>query len=87
MARIFGPMCWLPFALLIMVFVLGFLGLAYSIYPYVVIGQMTIWQAASGPAALKVILFGACISVPAIAGYTVYSRRAFRDETAGLQYA
>ena len=28
-----GPVCWLPFVLLIVVFVLGFLGLAYSIYP------------------------------------------------------
>ena len=54
-----GPLCWLPFVLLIVVFVLGFLGLAYSIYPYVVIDQLTIWQAASSPAALKVILIGA----------------------------
>ena len=63
-----GPLCWLPFVLLILVFVLGFLGLAYSIYPYVVIDQLTIWQAASSPSALKVILVGVCISVPAIAG-------------------
>ena len=28
-----GALCWLPFVLLIVVFVLGFLGLAYSIYP------------------------------------------------------
>jgi cytochrome d ubiquinol oxidase subunit II len=84
---LYGPMCWLPFALLSMVFVLGFLGLAYSIYPFVVIGQMTIWQAASSPAALKVILFGVCISVPAIAGYTVFSYRVFRGKTVGLKYA
>jgi cytochrome d ubiquinol oxidase subunit II len=82
-----GPLCWLPFALLIVVFVLGFLGLAYSIYPYVVIGQLTIWQAASSPQALKVILFGVCISVPAIAGYTVFSYRVFRGKTGELKYA
>ena len=82
-----GPACWLPFALLIVVFVLGFLGLAYSIYPFVVIGQMTIWQAASSPEALKVILFGVCISVPAIAGYTVFSYRVFRGKTGELKYA
>jgi cytochrome d ubiquinol oxidase subunit II len=82
-----GPMCWLPFVLLIVVFVLGFLGLAYSIYPFVVIGQMTIWQAASAPEALKVILFGVCISVPAIAGYTVFSYRVFRGKTGELKYA
>ncbi len=82
-----GPVCWLPFVLLIVVFVLGVLGLAYSIYPFVVIGQMTIWQAASAPEALKVILFGVCISVPAIAGYTVFSYRVFRGKTGELKYA
>jgi cytochrome d ubiquinol oxidase subunit II len=82
-----GPLSWLPFMLLILVFVLGFLGLAYSIYPYVVIDQLTIWQAASSPAALKVILIGVCISVPAIAGYTVFSYWVFRGKTSELRYA
>jgi cytochrome d ubiquinol oxidase subunit II len=78
---------WLPFVLLIGVFVLGFLGLAYSLYPYVVIDRLTIWQAASSPAALKVILVGTCISVPAIAAYTVFSYRVFRGKTGALRYA
>jgi len=84
---VLGPLSWMPFVLLILVFVLGFLGLAYSIYPYVVIDQLTIWQAASSPEALKVILFGTCISVPAIAGYTVFSYRVFRGKTGELKYA
>jgi cytochrome d ubiquinol oxidase subunit II len=82
-----GPLCWLPFVLLILVFVLGFLGLAYSIYPYVVIDRMTIWQAASSPASLKVILIGVIISVPAIAGYTIFSYRVFRGKANELKYA
>jgi cytochrome bd ubiquinol oxidase subunit II len=82
-----GPACWLPFALLVAVFILAFLGLAYSIYPYVVIDQMTLWQAASSPEALKMILFGVCISVPAIAGYTVFSYRVFGGKTGKLSYA
>jgi len=82
-----GPASWLPFVLLIAVFVLGFLGLAYSIYPFVVIDRLTIWQAASSPASLKFILFGVCISVPAIAAYTVFSYRVFRGKTGELRYA
>lgn len=82
-----GAVCWLPFVLLILVFVLGFLGLAYSIYPYVVIDKLTIWQAASSPEALKVILFGVCISVPAIMGYTIFSYRVFRGKAGELKYA
>ena len=82
-----GPQAWLPFVLLIGVFLLGFLGLAYSIYPYVVIDRLTIWEAASSPGALKVILVGVAISVPAIAGYTVLSYRVFRGKTGELKYA
>jgi len=85
--KVLGELCWLPFALLILVFVLGFLGLAYSIFPYVVLDQLTIWQAASSPAALRAILWGACLSVPAIAGYTVFSYRVFRGKAGELKYA
>ena len=82
-----GPLCWLPFVLMIGVFLLGFLGLAYSIYPYVVIDRLTIWQAASSPDALKFILVGVAISVPAIAAYTIYSYWVFRGKTGELKYA
>ena len=80
-------LCWLPFVALIGVFVLGFIGLAYSIYPFVVIDRLTLWQAASSPAALKVILIGVCISVPAIAAYTVFSYRVFWGKATELRYA
>ena len=82
-----GALCWLPFMLLIGVFVLGFLGLAYSIYPYVVIDRLTLWQAASSTEALKFIAVGVAISVPAIVGYTIFSYRVFRGKTGQLRYA
>jgi cytochrome d ubiquinol oxidase subunit II len=82
-----GALCWLPFALLLLVFVLGFLGLAYSIYPYVLINRMTIWQAASSPAALKLILAGVLITLPVIVAYTVYAYRVFRGKASELRYA
>jgi cytochrome bd ubiquinol oxidase subunit II len=85
--RVLGKVCWLPFALVIAVFVLGFFGLAYSLYPYVVIDRLTLWQAASSPAALKVILVGTCISVPAIAAYTVFSYKVFGGKATELRYA
>jgi len=82
-----GELAWLPFVLLIGVFVLGFLGLAYSIYPYVVIDRLTVWQAASSTEALEFMGVGVAIAVPAIAGYTVYSYRVFRGKTGELKYA
>jgi cytochrome d ubiquinol oxidase subunit II len=85
--RILGRLCWVPFALLVAVFVLGFFGLAYSLYPYVVMDRLTIWEAASAPASLKVILFGTALTVPAIIGYTVFAYRVFWGKARELTYA
>ena len=57
------------------IFALAFLGLAYSIYPYVVIDRLTIWEAAAHPAALRFLAVGAAMVLPFIAGYTVLSYR------------
>jgi cytochrome d ubiquinol oxidase subunit II len=76
---------WLPFAAAAGIFALAFLGLAYSIYPYVVIDRLTIWEAAAHPSALKVILVGAAVVLPFIAAYTILSYRIFRGKAkAGL---
>jgi len=85
--RVLGPQCWLPFTLTVSVFLLGFFGLAYSLYPFVVMDKLTLWQAASAPGSLKVILFGVAITVPAIAGYTVFSYRVFWGKAGDLSYA
>ncbi len=82
-----GRLCWTPFALVVLVFVLGFLGLAYSLYPYVVIDRITIWEAASAPKSLWVILIGTAISVPAIVAYTIFAYRVFWGKTtAAIHY-
>jgi cytochrome bd ubiquinol oxidase subunit II len=85
--QVLGPLCWLPFAFIVTVFTLGGIGLAYSIYPYVVIDRMTIWQAASATESLVVILIGCAISVPAIFAYTVYAYRVFWGKARELTYA
>jgi cytochrome d ubiquinol oxidase subunit II len=85
--RVLGTLCWLPFALVVTLFVLGFFGMAYSLFPYVLMDKITIWQAASSPEALKVILIGVSISVPAIAGYTVFAYRVFGGKASELRYA
>ena len=47
---------WLPFALSVAIFVLAFLGIAYSMFPYIVVGKMTIWEAASATDSLWIEL-------------------------------
>jgi cytochrome d ubiquinol oxidase subunit II len=67
------------------IFTLAFLGLAYSIYPYVVIDRLTIWDAAAHPSSLKVVLIGAVVVLPFIVAYTILSYRIFRGKAkAGL---
>ena len=86
-SRVLGTLCWAPFALVVLVFVLGFFGLAYSLYPFVVMDRLTIWQAASATESLVVILVGCAITVPAIVGYTVFAYRVFRGKARELSYA
>jgi cytochrome d ubiquinol oxidase subunit II len=69
-----------PFAAAVAIFAIAFLGLAYSIYPFVVIDRLTIWDAAAHPSALKVLFFGAAVVLPFIIGYTILSYRVFRGK-------
>ena len=76
---------WMPFAASVAIFVLAFAGLAYSLFPYVVMDRMTIWEAASHPSALKFMLVGVIIVVPFLLAYTAFAYRVFRGKArAGL---
>jgi cytochrome d ubiquinol oxidase subunit II len=77
---------WVPFVATMALFVLAFLGLAYSFYPYVVPDQLTIYQAASAPESLKIILIGTVIVLPMILGYTALSYVVFRGKASLLTY-
>jgi cytochrome d ubiquinol oxidase subunit II len=83
--RSVGRSDWKPFAGAVAIFALAFLGLAYSVFPYIVLGWLTIWEAAAHPSALKVTLIGALIVLPFLIGYTVFAYRVFRGKAkAGL---
>jgi cytochrome d ubiquinol oxidase subunit II len=75
-----------PFACTVGVFLLAFYGLAYSLFPWLVVDRITIWQAASSPEALQVIFYGAVIVLPVIIGYTVFAYRVFWGKSTALQY-
>ena len=78
--RSLGRSEWQPFAGSVTIFVLAFFGLAYSVFPYVVLGWLTIWEAAAHPSALKVTLAGALLVLPFLVGYTVFAYRVFRGK-------
>jgi cytochrome bd ubiquinol oxidase subunit II len=77
---------WIPFACAVGIFMLAFYGLAYSLFPYLVIDQMTIWQAATSPESMKIILAGALIVLPMIVGYTIVVYRVFAGKTRVMSY-
>ncbi len=77
---------WIPFVTSSVLFTLGFVGMAYSFYPYVVPEQLTIYDAASAPESLFIILIGACIVIPIIIAYTTLAYTIFRGKATKLSY-
>ena len=77
---------WLPFGCAVGRFVLAFVGLAYSLFPYLVVDRLTYLQAASATESLQVMLVGVAVTLPAILGYTAYSYRVFWGKTKALSY-
>jgi cytochrome d ubiquinol oxidase subunit II len=77
---------WLPFACVVAIFWLAFFGIAYSIFPYVIIGKVTLWEAAAATESLWVIFWGAIVVLPTILGYTLFSYRIFKGKATALTY-
>jgi cytochrome d ubiquinol oxidase subunit II len=77
---------WVPFYATVGLFMLAFHGLAYSLFPWLVVDRMTIWEAAAAPESLMVIFVGAVIVLPVIIGYSVFVYRVFRGKARPLEY-
>jgi cytochrome bd ubiquinol oxidase subunit II len=75
-----------PFACTVGIFLLSFYGLAYSLFPWLVVDQLTIWKAASSTEALTVIFYGVVVVFPVIVGYTIFAYRIFWGKTRSLSY-
>ena len=77
---------WVPFAGSVGIVVLAFYGLAYSLFPWLVVDRVTIWGAASSAESLRIIFAGICVVLPVIVGYTAFSYRVFRGKATALEY-
>jgi cytochrome d ubiquinol oxidase subunit II len=77
---------WLPFVATVGVFVLAFFGLAFSIFPFVVVDRLTLWQAAAAPNSLAFIFAGAVIVIPTMAAFNAYAYWVFRGKARELSY-
>jgi cytochrome d ubiquinol oxidase subunit II len=70
----------LPFLAALGIFVLSFVGIGISFYPYIVPGALTIEEAAAPDASLSFLLVGAVVLVPVILAYTAYAYWVFRGK-------
>ena len=61
-----------PFFAAIGLFLLGYLGLVISNYPYLVPPSLTVWETAAAPSSLIFMLVGTSVLLPIILGYTVF---------------
>jgi cytochrome d ubiquinol oxidase subunit II len=77
---------YLPFVLAVWIFVFAFAGLSYSLFPYLVVDRMTIWQAAAAESSLRFVFIGACVVLPMIVAYTLFSYRVFWGKARSLTY-
>jgi cytochrome d ubiquinol oxidase subunit II len=70
----------LPFFSAIGLFLLGYLGLVISVFPYLVPPSLMIWQTAAAPATQTFMLIGTLALLPIIFGYVVFVYWLFRGK-------
>ena len=69
-----------PFLLTLFIFLLCFVGMGISIFPYVIPGAITIWDAATDPSSQIFMLIGTSVVVPLILIYTGWAYWVFRGK-------
>ncbi|MGH6947825.1 MAG: cytochrome d ubiquinol oxidase subunit II [Kiloniellales bacterium] len=69
-----------PFLLAQGFFLLSYIGLGISLFPYIVPRSITVWQAAAPESTLIFTLIGAAILIPIILAYSGYSYWVFRGK-------
>jgi cytochrome bd ubiquinol oxidase subunit II len=75
-----GKRDWAPFLWSLALFGLTLVGLGISIWPDVVPGRVTIWQAAAPASSQIFMLAGAALLIPLILAYTAWSYWVFRGK-------
>jgi cytochrome d ubiquinol oxidase subunit II len=70
----------LPFIAAIALFLMGYVGLLISNFPYLVPPSLTIWDAAAAPASQIFMLIGTLLLLPIILGYIIFVYWIFRGK-------
>ena len=71
----YRALAWLPFAICLVVYVLMFFGLAYSMFPFVILDNLTIWDAAAAMGSLRLVLAATVVAVPIMVVFNLMGYR------------
>jgi cytochrome d ubiquinol oxidase subunit II len=77
---------WQPFLLTLILFLLSMIGLAISIWPYVIPGRVTIWEAASPHSSQLFLLVGGGVLLALFVAYTAWAYWVFRGKVGDEGY-
>jgi cytochrome d ubiquinol oxidase subunit II len=69
-----------PFLAAVVLFLLGYLGLVISNFPYLVPPTLTVWETAAAPASQIFMLMGTLVLLPIILGYIAFIYWLFRGK-------
>ena len=75
-----GTNDYLPFFSALGLFIISFVGLGISVFPYIVPGDLTIWDAAAPDKSLLFVLVGAVFLIPMILAYNFHAYWVFRGK-------
>lgn len=69
-----------PYLCTVGLFVVSYIGLVMSLFPYLVPPSVTLWDAAAPDKSLQFLLVGSVVLIPTILAYTAYSYWVFRGK-------
>jgi cytochrome d ubiquinol oxidase subunit II len=70
-----------PFFLSLGIFLMNYIGLGISLWPWLVPYKINIWQAAAAPESQSLLLIGTAIMLPLVLTYTAFCYYIFRGKT------
>jgi cytochrome d ubiquinol oxidase subunit II len=71
----YRALSWIPFGLCLILFVCMLGGLGYSMFPYIILDNMTLWDAAASESSLRMVLAACVIAAPVMIIFNLMSYR------------
>ena len=69
------PNQWVPFVLCIVLYWLMLAGLAYSLFPYLILDDMTLWDGTASIESMRLVLSAAVVAVPVVLIFNLWAYR------------